>query len=73
MRNVTSLLLVTLAAAAASACQKDNSDQNIIVDNNVAANADIDVVPPDESSVTPSEELANGADNPDVNSAGNRD
>ena len=31
------------------------------------ANADIETLPPDESSETPSNQLANGLDNPDVN------
>ncbi len=48
-----------------AACEKTQSDQNIAVDN-IAANADVEALPPDESSATPSNELANGADNPDV-------
>jgi hypothetical protein len=41
-----------------------------MVDNNVAAEADIEALPPDESSATPSDELANGAteDNTAANS-----
>ena len=41
------------------------TDQNIAVDN-IAANADVEALPPDESSETPSNELINGADNADV-------
>ena len=33
----------------------------------IAANADVETLPPDESSETPSNELVNGSDNPDVN------
>jgi hypothetical protein len=37
------------------------------------ANADIETLPPDESSTTPSNQLQNGFDNPDVNDLGNSD
>ena len=50
-----------------AACSKQPSDQNIVVDNGIPANADIEMLPPDESSATPSNELVNGDDNPDVN------
>lgn len=49
------LLALLVVASAAAACRPNASDQNIIIDNNVAANADIETLPPDESSV------ANGA------------
>ncbi|QNN67080.1 hypothetical protein H9L13_10655 [Sphingomonas lutea] len=52
---------LAIAVAALAACAQDHSDQNIIIDNNVSANADIEELPADESSATPSEELANGA------------
>ena len=62
MRNVTSTALLLATACALAACSRDASDQNIMVDNNVAAaDADIEALPADESSATPSEELANGA------------
>ncbi|MGH9548449.1 MAG: hypothetical protein ACRD3W_03700 [Terriglobales bacterium] len=35
--------------------------------NQVAGNADIETLPADESSTTPSNQLENGFDNPDVN------
>ena len=57
MRIARSLALL-LVAAAAGACRPDASDQNIVIDNNVAANADIDVLPPDESSVANVEKAA---------------
>ena len=51
-------------------------DKNIAIDqdlqsNQVVGNADIETLPPDESSVTPSNQLENGFDNPDVNDVGN--
>ena len=64
MRAITKLLVVGGALAALTAC-KEQSDQNIAVDN-IAANADVEALPPDESSGTPSNELVNGADNADV-------
>ena len=66
MRAVTRTLVFAGAALAMAACQKQQSEQNIAIDN-VAANADIEALPPDESSETPSNELVNGADNPEVN------
>lgn len=58
------------AACALAACGKkaEAPEQNVIVDNgNIPANADIEALPADESSGTSTEELVNGADNPDVN------
>jgi hypothetical protein len=66
MRKMSKLLVLGGALLAITACQKNQSDQNIAVDN-IAANADVEALPPDESSGTPSNELVNGADNPDVN------
>lgn len=57
MRNVPKPTLALILASALSACARDDSDQNIIIDNNVAADADIEAVPADESSA----EMANGA------------
>ena len=52
-----------LVALATAACrQQDQSGQNIAVDTNMA-NADIEALPPDESSATPTNELENGAAN----------
>ena len=61
MRNVRDLTALLIGVSALAACAPDASDQNIVIDNNVAADADIEAVPADESSVTPSDELANGA------------
>jgi hypothetical protein len=71
VRAAMMTLLLTGTALATPACQKKQVDQNIMIDNEVAANADIEALPPDESSETPSNELVNGADNPDVNSVTN--
>lgn len=68
------LLLIAAMAVAASGCHKKqppSQDVNIGIDepatNQILANADIETLPPDESSETPSNELATGSDNPDVN------
>ena len=71
----TAFRLVILAGlAAAAACSKSQSpqEQNIAItgENNMAG-ADIETLPPDESSGTPSNQLVNGADNPDVNTSTN--
>ena len=79
MRNAEKILVLAAAALAVSACQnKQRQDEKNIIsmdagipDNQVAAgNADIETLPADESSTTPSNQLQNGADNPDVNSIG---
>ena len=72
MRAVSAILILALPALALGACQKKAStDQNIsidqpVADNETLANADIEALPPDESSGTSSNELENGTDNPDV-------
>ena len=54
---------------AAAACNKSQTpqEQNITIADNNMAGADIETLPPDESSGTPSNQLVNGNDNPDVN------
>lgn len=79
MVRATILTLALSLAAALAACHKaapspDNGE--IAVDGNVAAgqlppDADIETLPPDESSVDSNGELAKGDDNPDVNDLGN--
>ena len=78
MRNAKLIIAVGIAALALGACHKQQQvqDQNIAIDegvpdNQVAGNADIETLPADESSTTPSNQLANGFDNPDVNDLGN--
>ena len=66
MRSATRSLLLIGTALAMAACQQKQSEQNIAMDN-LAANADIEALPPDESSGTPSNELVNGVDNPEIN------
>ena len=56
--------------------QQPQQNQDIAIDENVAAGqlppgADIETLPPDESSVDSNGELAKGDDNPDVNDLGN--
>jgi hypothetical protein len=64
------MLLASLTLAACGK-QQQPQDQNIAIDEGVAANqvgnADIETLPADESSTTPTNQLANGYDNPDVN------
>jgi hypothetical protein len=76
MRNAKMIVAaVGLAVLALGACHKKQAaqDQNIsmdadIPDNQVASgNIDMGTLPADESSTTPSNQLQNGFDNPDVN------
>ena len=67
MLNAKPLILAALAAALAACSSQSNPDQNVIITDNVPANADIEALPPDESSATPTDELQNGDDNSDVN------
>jgi hypothetical protein len=78
MQNAAKLLIVTFGALAA--CQKAQTNQagnsDMSVEGNLAygqlpANAEIETLPPDESSVTSSGELNSGDDNADVNDLGN--
>ena len=82
MRNAARALILTLTfGAALAACHKQpqvtNNDEIAIGDNltssEIPDNAEIETLPPDESSTTSSRELQNGQDNPDVNSIGNGD
>jgi len=82
MRNALKALIVLTAAAAVAACHKQAQPQAgndaMSLDDNVgtsqpADNAQIETLPPDESSTTSSRELQNGQDNPDVNNLGNGD
>ena len=78
MRNARIIVALGFAALATGACkQQPAQDQNISIDagedNQIAGNADIYTLPPDESSTTPTNELQNGIDAPDANAAGNAD
>ena len=66
MRDANRVFLL-IAAAAIAACTKPANQNNVAIDINNAAPADIEQLPPDESSETSSNELVNGADNADVN------
>ena len=81
MRNAARVLMVcTAVAAALGACNKPEQqtaqNDNLSLESNLAngqlpPNADIETLPPDESSGTSSGELNSGDDNPDVNDLGN--
>ena len=78
MRNAALILVLALGAAALAACHKAHPQQNeaMSLDENIPAgelpdNVDIETLPADESSTTPSNQLQNGYDNPDVNNLGN--
>jgi len=66
MRDANKVFLM-IAAAAIAACTRPANQNNVAIDINNAAPADIEQLPPDESSETSSNELVNGADNADVN------
>jgi hypothetical protein len=56
-------LIIAVAAVALTACSEQEGDeQNILVGDNaeVGTNAEIETLPADESSTTPSDELQNG-------------
>jgi hypothetical protein len=80
MRNAKIVVLLGVAALALGACHKQQQTQNNTIsmdegipDNQVAAgNVQMETLPADESSTTPSNQLQNGFDNPDVNSLGTR-
>jgi hypothetical protein len=70
------IVALGLAVLALGACKKQpTQDQNISIDegvpdNQMVGNADIETLPADESSTTPSNQLQNGYDNPDENDVG---
>ena len=61
MQSARKLIAPLFSALLIAACEQQ-SDQNIMIDNNVVRIADVEAVPPDESSATPADELANGVD-----------
>ena len=74
MQNAARILILGLGAAALAACQEKQpaANQDMSVESNLAygqlpPNAEIETLPPDESSATSSGELNAGDDNPDVN------
>jgi hypothetical protein len=82
MRNAASFLILAFGVAALAACHKQQENQaatqDMSIDDNLSAggadsNAQIETLPPDESSTTSTGELNEGEDNPDVNSTVNDD
>jgi len=83
MRNAKTALRIIAAVGAAAlagchkeAAQNQAANQDIEIEGNLATgsipdNAQIETLPPDESSTTPSNQLQTGYDNPDVNDLGN--
>lgn len=69
MRNVREALIAILVIGVLGGCNKGPQvDANAIAaDNNAAAQTSFDTLPADESSTTPSNQLVNGFDSPDVN------
>jgi len=75
MSNAKMMLTLAVAALAVGGCTKQQQAQNneismddAVPENQVAAdNAQIETLPADESSATPSNQLQNGFDAPDVN------
>ena len=81
MRNAARILILVFGATAASACNKQPAQntaatQEMSIEGNLAegqlpANAEIETLPPDESSGTSSSELNSGDDKADVNDLSN--
>jgi uncharacterized lipoprotein len=80
MPNAKSTIVLVTALLGLAACHKEQQAQaqnqdmtpdQGVAENQLPANADIETLPADESSATPSNQLQNGADNPDVNSLAN--
>jgi hypothetical protein len=78
MPNAPKPLIALLVLAALAGCQKrqPDVDANVVAadngaaDTNAAGQTSFDTLPADESSTTPSNQLVNGLDNPDVNDVG---
>ena len=81
MRNAARILILgSLGLAACHGNQATNqaTNQNMSIDDNLTsselpANAEIETLPPDESSEASNGELSRGQDNPDINDLGNSD
>ena len=79
MRNARIVVALGIATSALVGCHKEQQqatdDQNMAIDdgmpNQVSANADIETLPADESSTTPSSQLQNGFTAPEGNDVGN--
>jgi len=72
------IMTMVLASLALGGCdnkqQESTTNETLSLDdgmpNQVAGNADIETLPADESSTTPSNQLQNGFDDADVNDVG---
>jgi hypothetical protein len=83
--RVPIVAVLALGAAALVGCHKQSAqnqaaNQEISIEDNLSqstgqlpGNAEIETLPQDESSATPSNQLQNGFDKPDVNDLGNGD
>lgn len=80
MQNAARILTLAFAGVALVACgkqpQQPAENRDLAAEANLAngqlpPNAEIETLPPDESSETSSGELNSGDDNPDVNNLGN--
>ena len=72
MQNAAKIMGILASAAAVAACgsngdQQDNRANAVEVNSSVV---EVDTLPADESSATPSDQLANGATEPVANSGG---
>ena len=73
MRNARMIVALGVVSAALGACHKQDEQTNnhaMSIDegmpNQVAANSELETLPADESSATPSNQLQNGFDESDV-------
>ena len=81
MRNAAKTLILStfaLAACHSKPAANEAANQNLSVDDNIGSSqlppkAEIETLPPDESSEASNGELSKGQDNPDVNDLGNSD
>jgi hypothetical protein len=85
MRPALKILVAAAIPLAFAGCHKTpQQEQNISIDDDLMnggtqqgaqSNAEVETLPADESSTTPSNQLQNGSDNPDVNdiATGNSD
>lgn len=81
MPDAARILILGFGALALGACHSkpianQAANQHLSIDDNLTssqlpANAEIETLPPDESSEASNGELSTGQDNPDVNDLGN--
>lgn len=73
LRGLGALMLVVALAGCHNdqPLQNGTADANVVnVEGNAAPPAEVEALPSDESSATPSNQLVNGDDAPDVNAGG---